>query len=75
MNIQETIKYIDKKLERLEQERSKDTGNFYDNGLQSEEVWYNDGRGAYDLGFELGDMRGAYDAYMTIKIALEKGDK
>lgn len=68
----ELAEFIDNKLIRLNSERYKNTGNFYNDGLQCEEIRCNDALGSFETGFELGDLRGQYDSYMTMKLMIEK---
>lgn len=68
----EVLKYLDFRLERLTEERYKDTGSFYRDGLKRQALVADDALASFEIGFDSGDLRGQYDSYMTIKLMLEK---
>lgn len=68
----EVLDYLNFRLERLTEERYKDTGNFYSDGLKSQALISDDALGSFEIGFDVGDLRGQYDAYMTLKSMVEK---
>ena len=68
----EILDYLDFRLERLIEERYKDTGSFYSDGLKSQALIADDALASFELGFDSGDLRGQYDSYMTVKLMIEK---
>ena len=68
----EVLEYLDFRLERLTEERYKDTGSFYSDGLKRQALFADDALSSFELGFDSGDLRGQYDSYMTVKLMIEK---
>lgn len=68
----EILEYLNFRLERLTEEKYKDTGSFYSDGLKNQALIADDALGSFEIGFDSGDLRGQYDSYMTLKLMIEK---